>query len=64
VTAGIRHARGDAVVLIDGDLQDPPEVIPEMVKKWQEGYQVVIGQRSSRAEGGRARVGLSGCSSR
>src|SRR6059058_4024147 len=40
VTAGIHHARGDCVVLIDGDLQDPPEVIPEMVKKWREGAQV------------------------
>src|ERR1700742_2212427 len=41
VTAGIHHARGDCVVLIDGDLQDPPEVIPQMVSKWQEGFEVV-----------------------
>jgi polyisoprenyl-phosphate glycosyltransferase len=58
VTAGIHHARGDAVVLIDGDLQDPPELIPAMVKKWQEGYQVVIGERTSRAEGGARGVGF------
>src|SRR5579862_5005532 len=36
VTAGIHNATGDCVVLIDGDLQDPPEVIPEMIKKWKE----------------------------
>src|SRR6186713_1914840 len=48
VTAGIHHARGDCVILIDGDLQDPPEVIPEMVKQWRAGSQVVLGERSSR----------------
>jgi dolichol-phosphate mannosyltransferase len=51
VTAGVHHARGECVVLIDGDLQDPPEVIPEMVNKWAEGYQVVLGERRSRADG-------------
>src|SRR6476660_8652550 len=50
VTAGVHHARGDCVVLIDGDLQDPPEVIPEMVKKWREGFQVVLGERRSRGD--------------
>lgn len=55
VTAGIHHAGGDCVVLIDGDLQDPPEVIPEMVKKWEQGHQVVLGERRSRADGGGAR---------
>lgn len=55
VTAGIHHARGDCVVLIDGDLQDPPEVIPELVKKWEEGYPVVLGERRSRADGSGAR---------
>ncbi len=55
VTAGIHHANGDCVVLIDGDLQDPPEVIPEMVKKWKEGNQVVLGERHSRGDGGGAR---------
>jgi polyisoprenyl-phosphate glycosyltransferase len=48
VTAGIDCATGDAVVLIDADLQDPPEVIPEMLQKWREGYQVVYGRRESR----------------
>src|SRR5947207_12317384 len=50
VTAGIHHARGDCVVLIDGDLQDPPEVIPEMVAKWKQGYQVVLGERQTRGD--------------
>ena len=36
LTAGLDHARGDAVVMIDGDLQDPPELIPEMVERWRE----------------------------
>ena len=48
VTAGVQHARGDAVVLIDADLQDPPEVIGEMVAKWNQGYHVVYGVRRSR----------------
>lgn len=55
VTAGVHHARGDCVILIDGDLQDPPEVIPEMAKKWKEGFQVVLGERNSRGDGGGAR---------
>ncbi len=48
VTAGIDHARGAAVVLIDADLQDPPEVIETMLARWREGYQVVYGVRSER----------------
>ncbi len=48
VTAGLDHARGDAIVLTDADLQDPPEVIPEMITKWKDGYDVVYGVRSSR----------------
>lgn len=48
VTAGIEHASGDAVVLIDADLQDPPEVIPEMVEKWHQGYYVAYGLRIDR----------------
>jgi dolichol-phosphate mannosyltransferase len=48
VTAGIEHARGDAVVLIDADLQDPPEVIPELVARWREGYDVAYGVRTDR----------------
>ncbi|MDP9174010.1 MAG: glycosyltransferase family 2 protein [Planctomycetota bacterium] len=58
VTAGIHNARGDCVVLIDGDLQDPPEVIPQMVQKWKEGFQVVLGERTSRTEHGPRRIGF------
>jgi len=49
MTAGFDHARGDAVVVIDADLQDPPELIPEMIKHWREGFDVVYAQRTSRA---------------
>lgn len=48
VTAGLDAARGDAVILIDADLQDPPEVIPDMIKQWQDGYDVVYGVRGER----------------
>lgn len=48
VTAGIDAAAGDAVVLIDADLQDPPEVIHQMIEKWKEGYDVVYGTRTER----------------
>lgn len=48
VTAGIDAANGDAVVLIDADLQDPPEIIEQMINKWREGYDVVSGQRIER----------------
>ncbi len=48
VTAGVDAARGRAVVLIDADLQDPPEIIPEMINKWREGFEVVYGQRETR----------------
>jgi dolichol-phosphate mannosyltransferase len=48
VTAGIDAARGDAIVLIDADLQDPPEVIPKMVARWREGFDVVYGRRTER----------------
>lgn len=50
ISAGIEHASGDAVVVIDGDLQDPPEVISEFLKKWEEGYPVVYGIRRKRKE--------------
>ncbi len=49
LSAGVDHAIGDAVVVIDSDLQDPPEVIPEMIEKWQKGFKVVYGVRVSRA---------------
>ncbi|GMR11953.1 MAG: glycosyltransferase family 2 protein [Gemmatimonadota bacterium] len=48
-TAGLSHARGEAIVLIDADLQDPPEVIPALVSKWREGYDLVFATRGSRA---------------
>ena len=48
VTAGLDHAEGDVVVVIDADLQDPPEVIIEMLGKWREGYKVVYGVRAER----------------
>ncbi len=48
VTAGVDAARGQAVVLIDADLQDPPEVIPELVEKWRAGFEVVYAQRKAR----------------
>jgi glycosyltransferase involved in cell wall biosynthesis len=48
VTAGLDHAQGDAVILTDADLQDPPEIYPQMIAKWREGYDVVYGIRSSR----------------
>lgn len=48
VTAGLDHCQGDAVILIDADLQDPPEVILEMIAKWREGYDVVYGVREDR----------------
>jgi dolichol-phosphate mannosyltransferase len=48
VTAGVDVARGRAVVLIDADLQDPPEIIPEMIGKWREGFEVVYAQRETR----------------
>jgi glycosyltransferase involved in cell wall biosynthesis len=48
VTAGMDYARGDAVVIIDADLQDPPEVILELARKWKEGYEVVYAVRAER----------------
>ena len=48
VSAGVNVARGDAIVIIDCDLQDPPELIPLMAEKWREGYEVVYGKRSQR----------------
>lgn len=48
ITAGIRYTKGDAVVVMDADLQDPPAVIVDMIDKWHQGYDVVYGQRISR----------------
>jgi dolichol-phosphate mannosyltransferase len=55
VTAGLRFAQGDAVVVLDADLQDPPELIPAMIEKWREGYHVVYAQRTSRQQEGPAK---------
>ena len=47
-SSGMRLATGDAVILLDGDLQDPPELIPTLVARWREGYEVVYGERVKR----------------
>jgi len=52
LTAGLQVAKGDAVMLMDGDFQDPPEVLPRMVRAWKDGAKVVIAERSSRADKG------------
>ncbi|MEO1081256.1 MAG: glycosyltransferase family 2 protein [Pseudomonadota bacterium] len=49
LSAGIDHARGEAAIFLDADLQDPPECIPEMVRAWREGYDVVAMKRADRA---------------
>jgi dolichol-phosphate mannosyltransferase len=49
ITAGTDYARGKAIVVIDSDLQDPPEVIPDLIERWREGYQVIYAVRSERA---------------
>lgn len=48
VTAGIQYVTGDAVIIMDADLQDPPELLPEMIALWEEGNEVIYGQRKSR----------------
>lgn len=52
ITAGMNYARGNAVVVMDADLQDPPELIPEMIDKWKEGYHVVYAKRTKREKEG------------
>ena len=49
VTAGLDYSRGEAVIIIDADLQDPPEVILDLIQKWKEGFEVVYAVRSKRA---------------
>lgn len=51
ITAGFNFSRGKAVMVIDADLQDPPEIIPGFIQKWKEGYEVVYGIRKGRKEG-------------
>jgi len=48
ITGGMDYARGDAVIVIDSDLQDPPEVIPDLIAQWREGYEVVYAVRAER----------------
>ena len=50
LAAGLRHARGGAAIFLATDLQDPPEMIPEMLRRWEEGYQVVYGQLRKRED--------------
>lgn len=52
VTAGLNYARGRVVVVLDADLQDPPELIPELIEQWRQGYQVVYAQRIQRRKEG------------
>jgi len=51
-TAGMEHARGEAVILMDADLQDPPELIPDMISEWKKGFDVVYGERTERPNEG------------
>ena len=51
ITAGLDHARGNAVIVMDADLQDPPEVLPQLIVKWREGHDVVYAIRQQRKEG-------------
>lgn len=54
--AGIDHASGDALIFLDADLQDPPELIPQLLEKWRAGFKVVTGCRTSREERGLRRI--------
>ena len=58
ISAGLRHTDADAVIVMDGDLQDPPEVIGDLVACWRQGGQVVRAERRSRQETGLRRVGF------
>ena len=58
IAAGLTHSDGDAVIIMDGDLQDPPELIPELIACWQGGAQVVRAERRSRQEKGLRRIGF------
>ncbi len=58
VTAAIAHARGDVVVVMDADMQDPPALIPQLIAAWQAGNQVVFARRTDRAEKGLRRCGF------
>ncbi|MCU0725468.1 MAG: glycosyltransferase family 2 protein [Planctomycetes bacterium] len=58
ISAGLAHADADAVVILDADLQDPPEVIPDLVTAWRNGADVVVARRRSRKERGLRRLGF------
>ena len=62
IAAGLDAARGRAVVVMDADLQHPPEVIPQFVEKWREGYQNIYGRRIGRATDPKLRTMFTGCS--
>jgi glycosyltransferase involved in cell wall biosynthesis len=55
IAAGLAHARGDAAIMMDADLQHPPEMLPQFLDKWREGYQIVYGQRVNREGDGPVR---------
>jgi len=56
ISAGLNHADGDAVVVMDADLQDPPEMIPDLLERWADGYDVVYAVRRKRKEGALKRM--------
>lgn len=56
ITAGLDHARGDAVIIIDADLQDPPDLVPALLREWRNGYDVVYGQRVERRGESRMKI--------
>ncbi len=58
IAAGLAHTSGDAVVFMDGDLQDPPEIIPALIDQWQKSVQIVMAERRSRKERGLRRYGF------
>lgn len=58
IAAGLANAPGDAIITMDADLQDPPELIPELVKRWREGAEIVMAVRRSRQETGTRRLGM------
>src|SRR5207342_557990 len=55
LSAGLDHARGSAVIPMDVDMQDPPEVLPEMIARWRDGYEMVFGVRRCRVSDGWAK---------
>src|SRR5690606_36712258 len=55
VAAGLQYSRGRAVVVMDADLQDPPELVPQLVEKWREGFEVVYARRAGREREGAAK---------